>query len=46
MFDFTKRFGLTITRSRNVDPELRMNAAIIPLLERCDLVVDVGANRG
>ena len=46
MFDFTKKFGFTFTRIKNVDPELRMFAALVPFLEKSDLIVDIGANHG
>jgi FkbM family methyltransferase len=46
MFDFTKKFGFTFTRTRNTDPELRMSAALVPFLEKSDLIVDIGANHG
>lgn len=46
MLDFTRKFGFVVTRARNVDPEMRMLAAITPIIGLCDLVVDVGANQG
>ena len=46
MLNFLNRFGIVVTRLRNVDPEQRMNVVLQRMLSGVDLVVDVGANSG
>ena len=41
-----KLFGLILTRTKNVLPELRLATARQSVLQNCDLVVDIGANNG
>jgi FkbM family methyltransferase len=46
MFGFLNKFGIVVTRSRNVIPEKRMNVSISRELNGVNLFVDVGANSG
>ena len=39
-------FNLIITRAKNVDPSERLSSARQLILEKCDFLVDVGANDG
>jgi len=43
---FMELFGLILTRTINVLPELRLATARQSVLQNCDLVVDIGANNG
>jgi FkbM family methyltransferase len=46
MLSILKKLGVTLTRTQNVDPQLRMDIALERSLMGVDLFVDVGANRG
>jgi hypothetical protein len=41
-----KIIGITITRTKNIDPALRLQIVRNRFLENCELVIDVGANSG
>lgn len=47
-FQLLRRFGITVTRSRNVDPGLRLAIARQHVLSKLEIsrVLDIGANRG
>jgi FkbM family methyltransferase len=38
--------GLTLTRTKNIDPELRFSEFFRNIIQESDLVIDVGANKG
>jgi len=43
---FLNKLGITVTRSRNVDPERRMNVILTRELPKVEAFIDVGANSG